>query len=116
MADKKEETKSALQTFKETLHTKKNVADIILEGIKSKDARVRSLAAKVAFKTQKYDFIKKNVLPLMNSDKSKKVLRTIGNKITRKDLNTKLEGLIKKKVAGGKKAAAKPAEEAPKAG
>jgi hypothetical protein len=117
MAEKTETKKSPLQTFKEKLADKKQVKENILEGIKSTNAKVRSLATKIAFKTQEHDFIKKNVLPLIDSDKSKKVLRTIGEKIHREKLAEKLITLINKKVAHVKetKTEEKPAAEAPKA-
>lgn len=74
---------------------------------------MRSLASKVAFKTQEYDFIKKNVLPLTNTDKSKKVLRTISGKITRKDLIKKVASLAAKKTAPPPKAETEAAGVAP---
>src|SRR5438874_2964854 len=96
MADEKNDKKtkkSAVDLFREKIMKKEEVQATILEGIKSTNARVRALAIKLAFKTQEHPFVKKNVLPLIAGDKSKKVLRTLAEKVTRKELKKKLKSL-----------------------
>lgn len=116
MAEKKEEGKeSAAQTFRKELKVAEKAVENITNGLKSASGRVRALAVKHAFKTQKHDFIKKHILPLMETEKSKKVLRTIGEKLTRKSLNEKLKTMTVKKVAGKKAEAPSETAEAPKA-
>src|SRR5206468_1335967 len=100
--------KTPLMLFREKLINHSQLKENLLEGLKSTNAKVRSLASKVAFKTHEHDFVKKNVLPLINSEKSKKVLRTISGKITRKDLVKKVASLLAKKEVPQ----AKPAEAA----
>ncbi|MDZ4677432.1 MAG: hypothetical protein SGI74_07965 [Oligoflexia bacterium] len=108
--EKKEETakKSATDFFREKLSNKEQIKETVLEGLKSTNSRVRALAVKTAFKLQDHPFVKKNVMPLIQSDKSKKVLRTLSQKVTRKDLVKKMDDLIAaaKKAAAAKKEAA----------
>ncbi len=117
MADEKKEAvtkKAPIHAFREKLRHPDQVKESILEGLKSTNARVRSLAAKMAFKLKDKELIKKNVMPLINSDKSKKVLRTLSEKVTRKPLIKKVQSLLAKKKASAEKPAAEPAV-APKA-
>jgi hypothetical protein len=110
MSDAKETNKkSPIELFREALHSTKAMEATVLEGLKSTNAKVRSLAIKMAFRTQEHAFIKKNVLGLAK-DKSKKVLRTLSNKITRDDLRKKVKSLL---VPKNKRVVTKPqAEEA----
>src|SRR4051812_15843796 len=114
MAEEKTAKKSALSTFRESMAAKGDLTAKLTEGLKSTNAKVRALAAKSALRSQENSFIKKSVLPLIATDKSKKVLRVISKRITRKPLLAKLEALATKKPAGKKEAGAG-AEEAPKA-
>jgi hypothetical protein len=110
--EKKPEVKKTLSSlFREKLQNREQLKETVLEGLKSTNARVRAIAIKAAFKLKDHELIKKHVLPLINSDKSKKVLRTVSEKITRKDLAAKLKAMLAQKKA---KADA-PATEAPKA-
>ena len=97
MADEKKTVtdvkKAPIHVFREKLRKHDALKETITEGLKSTNARVRSLATKMAFKIGDHDLIKKNVLPLINSDKSKKVLRTLSSKITRKPLIKKVQSL-----------------------
>ena len=116
MADEKkiEIKKTALTLFREKLRNREELKQTILDGLKSSNSKIRSLATKAAFKLGEYDIIKKNVLPLINSDKSKKVLRSVAERLTRKDLATKMKTLLAKKKAHEKHVEAKPAGEVPK--
>ena len=121
MADeKKEATKpSPSREFKKQLLNSKDLQKTILEGLKSTSGRIRSLAVKTAFKSQEHPFIKQNVIPLIKLEKSKKVLRTLSEKMTRKELAKKVESLLAakkttEKTAANPEPATKPAE-APKA-
>lgn len=114
-ADKKKD--NVLDLFRAKLKDPKQVKAAIAEGIKHTNGKVRSLAIKWAVRTEEHEFVKKNILPLINSDKSKKVLRTISDKIYRKELAAKLKTMIAKKITKGDKAEAAPEvkAEAPKA-
>jgi hypothetical protein len=116
MAEEKQEKtkKSSIELFRAKLRTTSNVQETVLEGLKHASGRVRSLALKVAVRTQDQAFVKKNLLPLIESEKSKKVLRALQGKITRKSLDKKVEALKKAKAATAKKAdEAAPAEQKP---
>jgi hypothetical protein len=110
MAEEKKEPakKTAADLFREKLSNKEQVKETILEGLKSTNSRVRALAVKTAFKLQDHPFVKQHVLPLINSDKSKKVLRTLSEKVTRKELAKKVKDLL----TAAKKAPAKAEGEA----
>ena len=97
MADEKKDKKpTPLDLFKKKLGNREKLKAELLEGLKSTNSKVRSLAAKLAIRSQEHAFVKEDILPLIQSDKSKKVLRTIGEKINRQDLVEKLEKLIAK--------------------
>ena len=106
MAEEKIEKakKTASDLFREKLQNHAQLKETIIEGVKSASGRIRSLAIKAAYKSQEHAFIKQYVLPLLNSDKSKKVLRTLSKKVTRKDLVKKVKSMLKPKVAQTKKA------------
>jgi hypothetical protein len=112
MAEEKKEVpmNAALLEFRKKLMNKDALKETILDGLKNKSAKVRSLAVKTAFRLKDHDLVKKNILPLIKSDKSKKVLRTVADKITRKELTEKV-----RKLMAQKKAAPKAKEEAPAA-
>jgi len=104
MAEEKAETKPSLvMEFRKKLQNREQLKATVLEGLKSTDARVRSLAVKAAFKLKDHSLIKANVLSLINGDKSKKVLRAISAKITRRDLYKKVKASRVMKKLGGKK-------------
>jgi hypothetical protein len=111
--EKKETKKTAVDLFRAQLRNKDQMKATILEGLKSTNARVRSLAIKAAFKLKDNEIVKKNVMPLINNDKSKKVLRSMADKMNRKTLTKKLASWVapqpKKKAEG--EAAAAPAGE-----
>jgi len=111
MADEKkvETKKTAIHTFREKLKNHDQLKETILEGLKSTNSRVRSLASKIAFKLRDKEIIKKNVMPLIHSDKSKKVLRTISSKVTRKALAKRVLSMLAKKKTTGEKPAEAPA-------
>lgn len=110
MADKKEETKkSPLATFREKLADKAALQANIEEGLKHTNAKVRAFAAKLAVKTQDSKFVKKNVMPLVKSEKTKRVLGRIQKKFDRSDIKKRIEEIAKMKPAAKKEAAA-PAE------
>lgn len=114
MSEKEKTKKSPILIFRENLGDREKLKATITEGLKSSNAKVRALAAKLAFRTQEYAFVKQNVLPLLKSEKSKKVLRTLAGKIYRKDLHEKVKKLILPKKLGKKPAkAADPAAPAP---
>ena len=99
MADEKKVVKPrAVDAFRAKLRNKEQAQATVLEGLASTNSKVRSLASKMAFKLKDHEFIKKNVMPLVSSDKSKKVLRSISDKITRKSLLKKVQGLLAKKA------------------
>lgn len=108
----KETKKSPLLTFKHSLIGQSNATSILTEGIKNTNAKVRSLAIKIAFRSQDAAFIKKNITPLIQSEKTKRVLRTIASKMTRKTLSKKLADL---KAAAPKAKKEETTTEAPKA-
>ncbi len=116
--EKKEKTKKTpVDLFREKLQDRAQLKETVLEGIKSASGRIRSLSIKAAYKTQEHAFIKQYVLPLINSDKSKKVLRTISKKVTRTELAKKVKSMMKPKAAHTKKVeeAGDEAAETPKA-
>jgi len=84
--------------FRKKLRNREQIIATVTEGLKSTNGRIRSLAVKAAFKLSDHSFIKQNVLPLIKSDKSKKVLRTLSDKITRRDLykKVKMSKVVKK--------------------
>ena len=108
--EKKAKGPAPIVVFREKVREQKKSAQVILEGLKSTNAKVRSLAIKLAYATQAHDFIKKNVLPLIEADKSKKVLRTLARNVTRRELMKKVKKMRVPKKAHGK--AAKPAADA----
>lgn len=115
MADEKEAKvkTTALSEFRKRLQNKDELKAAVIEGLKSTNAKVRALAAKMAFKLKDHGFIKQNILGLIKSEKSKKVLRSISQKITRRELYKK----VKASQVMKKAAATKPADEAaPEAG
>ena len=95
-ADEKKEPKkkTAVDLFREQLRNKDQMKATVLDGLKSTNARVRSLAIKAAFKLKDHEIVKKNVMPLINNDKSKKVLRAMADKMTRKNLSKKLASWV----------------------
>lgn len=114
------ETKPApLAAFKQGLAAKQtSLTNALADGIKNTNAKVRSLAIKIAVRTQDAAFIKKNITNIIPTEKSKKVLRTIAKTITRKPLIKKLAELQVKKAPEAKaekKAEAAAPAEAPKA-
>lgn len=117
MAEKDEaQKKTPVTVFREKLSDPQQIKQNISDGIKSTNAAVRALAAKAALKSQDYAFIKQHVLPLIKSEKSKKVLRTISRRMTRKDLAQKVKSMMVKKAVPAKTAdAAQPAAEEKKA-
>lgn len=114
-AVEKSEKESPLDAFRKKLGDKENLKNAIMEGLKSTNAKVRSLAVKAAFRLKDHALVKNNVLPLIKSDKSKKVLRTVSEKITRKDLAAKVKKMVAAPKAAKKDDAAAPAEAAPAA-
>jgi hypothetical protein len=115
MADQKEAAKpTPSDEFRKSLKNKDAFKATITEGLKHKSGKIRSLAVKAAFKLKDHGFIKQNILSLIKSDKSKKVLRAISGKITRRDLVKKVKAARVKKTAG-KSAATTDAAEAPAA-
>ncbi len=111
MAEEKVAKKTALSTFRKSMVAKGDMSSKLTEGLKSTNAKVRAQAAKNALRSQDNAFIKKSVLPLIAVDKSKKVLRVISKRITRKSLIEKIAAMT---AVAGKKVAA-PADAAPKA-
>ena len=105
-AVEKSEKESPLDAFRKKLGDKENLKNAIMEGLKSTNAKVRSLAVKAAFRLKDH---------LIKSDKSKKVLRTVSEKITRKDLAAKVKKMVAAPKAAKKDDAAAPAEAAPAA-
>lgn len=106
MAKEKTEEKAKptlAMEFRKKLKNREQFKATITEGLKSANSRVRSLAIKAAFKLKDHSFVKQNVLPLITSDKSKKVLRAISQKITRRDLYKKVKASRVMKKFGGKK-------------
>jgi len=96
MADETQEKKEAVDVkklaleFRKTLRNPGQLKAAVTEGLKSKNALIRALAVKAAFKLKDHNFIKQNVLGLIKSEKSKKVLRAISGKITRRELYKKV--------------------------
>ncbi len=115
MSEKKETKKSALEEFKTKILDKEKLKQHLADGIKSTNAKVRSLATKIGLKTQEHEFVKTHIMPLLKADKSKKVLRTISKQITRKDLIKKLEDLLAKKPSTKEQTAEVPPATPPKA-
>ncbi|MCC6276807.1 MAG: hypothetical protein IT289_02700 [Oligoflexia bacterium] len=113
--EKKEETKSPVQEFRLRLKDIKKLKETVLEGLGAKNGKIRALAAKAAFKLKDHAFVKKNVLPLIESEKSTKVLKAIGDKIKRDKLFKNLEKLYSAKPKAKKAEAAEGSAEAPKA-
>jgi hypothetical protein len=99
MAEEKVVKPSLVSTFRLKIQTPSESKEAILEGLKSTNAKIRAAAIKFAFKLKDHEIIKKNVLPLLAAEKSKKVLRAVAGKITRKDLDAKVHSLLAKKVA-----------------
>jgi hypothetical protein len=114
MADEKEAKVkvNALSEFRKRLQNKNELKAAVTDGLKSTNSKVRALAAKMAFKLKDHAFVKQNVLGLIKGDKSKKVLRSISGKITRRDLYKKVRASRVMKKAG----TAKTAEETAAAG
>jgi hypothetical protein len=116
MADEKE-TKvkvNALSEFRKRLRNKDDFKTALTDGLKSTNAKVRALAAKTAFKLKDHGFVKQNVLGLIKGDKSKKVLRSISGKITRRELYKKVRASrVMKKVGSKPTEEAAPAAAAP---
>ena len=92
--------------FRKKLRDRDQIKATVTEGLKSTNSRIRSLAVKAAFKLRDHSFIKQNVLALIKSDKSKKVLRTLSDKITRRDLYKKVKASKVMKKFGKKDAPA----------
>jgi hypothetical protein len=109
MAEKKEKSNPVAE-FRAKIAGKSDLATLS-EGIKSTNAKVRALSAKLIIRLGDKSAIKTLVMPLAKTDKTKKVLRAIDKKVKRKELRTKVEGMLVKKAAGGKAKA--PAEEKP---
>ncbi len=108
---KKEDKKPTIvDEFRKKLRNKEEIKATVTEGLKHANGRIRSLAIKAAFKLRDNAFIKQNVLPLINSDKSKKVLRTLSDKVTRRELYKKVRASRVMKRFGPKKEAGADAE------
>ncbi len=109
MANEKEikkegEGKSTIvDDFRKKLRNREELKATVAEGLKSANSRIRSLAVKAAFKLGDHSFIKQNVLNLINSEKSKKVLRALSDRITRRELYKKVRASKVVKVFGKKK-------------
>jgi hypothetical protein len=102
---------SLAMEFKKLLRNKDTLVASVTQGLQSKNAKVRSLAIKAAFKLKDQAFLKKNILPLISSEKSKKVLRTLSDKITRRELVKKVRAIhIAKKANSGAKVDTTPGE------
>jgi len=116
-AETKEAKPSVIMEFRKKLRNHKELKATVTEGLKATQAKVRALAVKAAFKLKDHSFVKQNVLPLIKTDKSKKVLRAISDKITRRELYKKVKAMrVVKKLAPKKETAAAPAEGADAAG
>ena len=97
----KEVKVSPLQQFREKLKNREQLKAALQEGLGSTNAKVRALAARLAYKTQEQDFIKKHVMPLLTSEKTKRVYRSFAKRINRKSIEEKLKQFAK--VAPAKK-------------
>ncbi len=105
MSEEAKAKKSPIDEFRAKLRATTNLGDTVVEGLKHTNAKVRSLAIKVATRSQDYPFVKKHVLPLIKSEKSKHVLRTLADKTYRKELADRVKKLVVQKVAGKKEKA-----------
>jgi hypothetical protein len=113
--EKKEAPSTPVNDFRLKLKDVAKLQETVLEGLKSKNGKIRALAAKAAFKLKDHAFVKKNILPLIASDKSTKVLKAIEDKIRRSTLGETLEKLYKANTPKAKKAAEEAAAPAPAA-
>jgi hypothetical protein len=102
---KTEKAPTIVDEFRKKLRNKEQIKATVTEGLKHANGRIRSLAIKAAFKLRDHAFVKQHVLPLITSDKSKKVLRTLSDKVTRKELYKKVKASRVMKKFGTKKEA-----------
>ena len=102
-----------LKKFRSQVHGKKidakEIEKSIIEGLKSARSEVRALAAKYGLSRFDHAWVKKNVLTLLEHEKSKKVLRVIEKYYDGKRLKGALDRLGLKTLKGAPKSSTKKA-------
>lgn len=96
MADEKKEAKpTPLSIFRAKVREAGINESTLVEGLKSTNAKVRAYATKLAVRSQEFPFVKKNIMPLIKTEKTKRVLASLSKHVTREELTKRVSDIVK---------------------